>query len=342
LPSDRFSAASFDVTFALVKTLLAVPLVVSMVATLTAQATDPSPHTVAMVSVAGVRVPYLDWGGAGPALVFVAGLGNSAHVFDDFAPRFAKDHRVLAVTRTGYGEADQPERDGYDIATRVAHIRAALDAAGIAKAVLVGHSLGGDEITAFAVAHADRTAAVIYVDAAMDHAATLQRVTDLGPQLPVPPDITREERTTAEAFRGYYRRTMGVDLPIGEVIALTIPTRSGLLGTRSQPRIATAISAATVPPEFARVQAPMLALYSESTAADAFPWVGPDSPDYARGSALFAGQLRPMILEERQKFARAATSARIETFPAHHYMFLSHPAETERRMRAFLSPARPR
>jgi len=323
-----------------VKIPLAVPLVVSVLATLAAQATDPSPHRVAMVSVAGVRVSYLDWGGAGPALVFVAGLGNSAHVFDDFAPRFTTDHRVLAVTRTGFGEADQPERDGYDIASRVAHIRAALDAVGIAKAVLVGHSLGGDEITAFAVAYPDRTAAVVYLDAAMDHAATLERLSRVGPQLPVPPDITREERATAEAFRGYYRRTMGVDLPIGEVIALTVPTRSGLLGTRSQPRIAAAISAATVPPDFGQVRAPMLALYSESTAADAFPWVGPDSPEYARGSAVFVGQLRPMILEERQKFARAAAGATIDAFPAHHYMFLSHPVDTERRMRAFLSSLR--
>jgi non-heme chloroperoxidase len=258
-------------------------------------------------------------------------------VFDDFAPRFTKDYRVLGVTRTGYGEGDQPEREGYDIASRVAHIRAALDAAGVSKAVLAGHSLGGDEITAFAVAHADRTAAIIYLDAAMDHAAIVKRLESVGSQLPAPPNITRDERVNAEAFRAYYRKTTGLDYPIGEVIALTIPSRSGLLGTRSQPRIGAAISAATVSPEFGRVKAPMLALYSESTAAQAFPWLDAASAEYARGVAVFAGQLRPMIVEERQKFARAATAASIETFPAHHYMFLSHPAETERRMRAFLS-----
>jgi non-heme chloroperoxidase len=314
----------------------AVWLVVITAATLVAQTTDPSPHRVAMVSVAGVRVPYLDWGGTGPALVFVAGLGNSAHVFYDFAPRFIKDHRVLAVTRTGYGEADQPERDGYDLGARVAHIRAALDATGVSKAVLVGHSLGGDEITAFAVTHPDRTNALIYLDAAMDHAAVMRRLEMIGPQLPAPPDITREERVTAEAFRAYYRKTSGLEYPIGEVLALTVPTRSGLLGTRSQPRIAAAISAATVPPEFAAVKARTLALYSESTVAQAFPWLDPASAEYARGSSVFAGELRPMILEERQKFARAASGAIVETFPAHHYLFLSHPDETERRMRQFL------
>jgi non-heme chloroperoxidase len=303
---------------------------------------DPSPHRVAMVTVNGVRVPYLDWGGSGPALVFAAGMGNSAHVFDDFAPRFVDRFRVLGVTRTGFAESDQPERDGYDLGSRVAHIRASLDAAGITKAIVIGHSLGGDEITAFAVAHPDRTAAVIYLDAAMDHAAVLKRVGEMGDVLPSPTDITRAERSSPEAFRGYYRRVMGVDYPIGEVIALTVPRPVGLLSTRTAPRVNAAIAAATVPPEFARVEAPILALYSESTAADAFPWLANGSPEYARASAVFDAQLRAMILLERQKFARAAPGATIEAFRAHHYQFLSHPAETERRVRAFVAslPAR--
>jgi non-heme chloroperoxidase len=300
-------------------------------------ATDPSPHRVGMVTVSGVRVPFLDWGGNGPCLVFLAGLGNSAHVFDDFAPRFTNRFRVLAVTRTGFGESDQPERDGYDLNSRVAHIRAALDSAGISKAVLAGHSLGGDEITAFAVTHPERTAAIIYLDAAMDHASVLKQVGALGDLLPSPPNITREERADAHAFRGYYRRTMGVDLPIGEVLALTVPGPPGLLSTRTAPRVSASIVAATVAPEFAKVKAPILALYSESTTADAFPWLATDSPEYARADAMFAKRLRTMVVAERERFARAAIGAQIADYRAHHYLFLSHPDETERRVRAFLS-----
>ena len=303
-----------------------------------AGAEDPSPHRVGTVTVDGVRVPYLDWGGSGPALVFVAGLGNSAHVFDDFAPRFANRFRVIGVTRTGFGESDQPERDGYDLRSRVAHIRAALDAAGIAKAVLVGHSLGGDEITAFAAAHPDRTAAVLYLDAAMDHAATLKDISEWGSLLPVASAITTEERTTPQAFRQYFRRTTGLDYPIGEVIALTVRRPAGLLGDRAAPRVGANIVAATVPPEFGRVTAPMLALYSESTTSDNFPWLAPDSAEYARADALFAERVRPMVVRERERFGREAKGAQIAAFRAHHYMFLSHPDETERRMRAFLAP----
>jgi pimeloyl-ACP methyl ester carboxylesterase len=298
---------------------------------------DPSLHRLTMVTVEGVRVPYLDWGGSGPALVFVAGLGNSAHVFDDFAPRFTDRFRVLAVTRTGYGEADQPERNGYDLRSRVAHISAALDSAKVSKAVLVGHSLGGDEITAFAAAHPDRTAAVIYLDAAMDHAATLKDIGEWGSSLPTASSITAEERATPQAFRQYLRRATGLGYPIGEVLALTVPRASGLLSDRATPRVNANIVAATAPPEFGRVRAPMLALYSDSTTRDNFPWLTPESPEYARADALFAERVRPMLLRERTRFMREAKGAQIAVFRAHHYMFLSHPDETERRMRAFLA-----
>ncbi|HEV8399715.1 MAG TPA: alpha/beta hydrolase, partial [Gemmatimonadales bacterium] len=176
-----------------------------------AAAAGTSKHRVAMVTHNGVRVPYLDWGGTGPGIVFIAGMGNSAHIFDDFAPRFVDRSHVLAVTRTGYGESDRPERDGYDLLSRVEHIREALDAVKIQKAVLVGHSLGGDEITAFAATYPSRTAALVYLDAAIDHAAALRTLGALGSSLPSPPDPTALERSSASSFRQYLRRITSVD-----------------------------------------------------------------------------------------------------------------------------------
>src|SRR3954468_10434807 len=60
--------------------------------------TDPSHHRVRMVTVAPkIRLERLDWGGTGEPVVFLAGLGNSAHVFDDFAPQFTDRFHVLAI-----------------------------------------------------------------------------------------------------------------------------------------------------------------------------------------------------------------------------------------------------
>jgi len=298
---------------------------------------DPSTHRVTMVAVNGVRVSYLDWGGKGLGLVFIAGMGNSAHVFDDFAPRFVDRFRVLAVTRTGFGESDQPERDGYDLSSRVAHIREALDAAGIEKAALVGHSLGGDEITAFASTYPNRTAGLVYLDAAIDHALAIRTIDGLGRSLPSPPDPTASDRSSVSSYRQYLRRITGVEFPIGEVLATTVPNRSGLLSYRTGSRVSSAISAATVPPEFSKVRAPVLVLYSDATVDDAFPWVRDNAAERARAAMVLNEQIRPMLLMEREKFARAVTGAKISVYPAHHYQFLSVPDDTERRMRPFLS-----
>jgi non-heme chloroperoxidase len=47
---------------------------------------DTSGHTVSFVMVElGVQLEVLDWGGTGETLVLLTGLGDNAHVFDEFA-----------------------------------------------------------------------------------------------------------------------------------------------------------------------------------------------------------------------------------------------------------------
>src|ERR1700719_1204926 len=65
---------------------------------------DPSRHRVRFVRVEpDVRLEVLDWGGAGRPLVLLAGSGNTAHVFDDFAPRLTGFCHAYGITRRGYG-----------------------------------------------------------------------------------------------------------------------------------------------------------------------------------------------------------------------------------------------
>ncbi len=78
---------------------------------------DTSPHTSAFVHVNGIHLHYLDWGGPGPVLLFLTGMGCFAHIFDRFAPRFVEDFRVLALDRRGHGDSDYPET-GYDACAR--------------------------------------------------------------------------------------------------------------------------------------------------------------------------------------------------------------------------------
>ena len=87
------------------------------------------------VSVNGIRLHYLDWGGSDPALIFLTGMGCTAYIFSDFAPRFTDRFRVLALTRRGQGDSYYPDT-GYDADTLVEDIRQFMDQLHIQTAVL--------------------------------------------------------------------------------------------------------------------------------------------------------------------------------------------------------------
>ena len=119
------------------------------------------------VHVNGIRLHYLDWGGSGPTLIFLTGMGASAYIFSNFAPRFTDNFHVLALTRRGHGDSDYPE-SGYDADTLTEDIRQFMDCLNIEKASLAGHSLAGVELTHFAATHPGRVEKLVYLDALDD------------------------------------------------------------------------------------------------------------------------------------------------------------------------------
>src|ERR1700730_16360421 len=129
---------------------------------------DPSSHLEGFVSVNGVRLQYLDWGGTGPAFILLHGLADNPYIFDDLAPAFTDRFHVIAYARRGSGGSDA--RGPYDVVTLTDDLRGLMDALGIAKADLAGHSAGGDEITEMATEHPERVGRLVYFDSAYDWA----------------------------------------------------------------------------------------------------------------------------------------------------------------------------
>jgi non-heme chloroperoxidase len=119
------------------------------------------------VTINGIRLHYLDWGGDGPALIFLTGMGATAYIFDKFAPRFTDKFHVLALTRRGHGDSDYPET-GYDADTLTEDICQFMDQLNIEKAILAGHSLAGVELTHFAATYPNRIEKLIYLEALDD------------------------------------------------------------------------------------------------------------------------------------------------------------------------------
>ena len=73
-------------------------------------------------------------------ILFLHGLGDTPHIFDDLAPRFTNRFRALGLARRGHGQSEKPET-GYDTATVVEDIRQFLDVLKIERVILVGHSI---------------------------------------------------------------------------------------------------------------------------------------------------------------------------------------------------------
>src|SRR5262249_36315609 len=106
----------------------------------------------------------LDWGGTGQTLVLLTGLGDNAHIYDQFAYQFIDRFHVIGLTRRGYGRSSQPAH-GYDLDTRARDDIAVLDKLNVRQAVFGGHSVAGTELSKLGAAYPDRVKKLVYLDA---------------------------------------------------------------------------------------------------------------------------------------------------------------------------------
>lgn len=134
---------------------------------------DASPHKAIFVTVEpGVKLQVLDWGGTGRPLVFLAGLGGTAHSFDTFASNFTGRYHVIGITRRGYAPSDMPAptSDSYDADRLGDDVLSVLDQLNLQNPVLVGHSFAGEEMSSVGSRFPNRVAGLIYLDAAFRYA----------------------------------------------------------------------------------------------------------------------------------------------------------------------------
>jgi pimeloyl-ACP methyl ester carboxylesterase len=139
----------------------------------TAWALDQSPHTVRFINVdAGVKLEVLDWGGTRTPVVLLAGLGDNAHTFDQFAPKLKAKYHAYAITRRGFGasEAPLPAGENYSANRLGDDVIAVLDTLRLTHPVLVGHSIAGEELSSIGSRYPDRVAGLVYLDAGYQYA----------------------------------------------------------------------------------------------------------------------------------------------------------------------------
>ena len=153
---------------------------------------DTSPHKVTFVKVdKNINLEVLDWGGSGRALVFLAGLGNTAHDFDSFALRFVGNHHVYGITRRGFGLSDKPALadENYVVDRLGEDVLAVMAALKLDRPVLAGSSIAGEELSWIGTYHPEPASGLIYLDAIGGHSFYTAALGNFG----VDTDVLRRE-----------------------------------------------------------------------------------------------------------------------------------------------------
>ena len=295
---------------------------------------DTSGHKVSFVTVEPrVQLEVLDWGGTGDTLVLLTGIGDNAHVFDEFAYQFNDRFHVIGITRRGFGRSSQPAQ-GYDVDTRARDDITVLDRLNIRDAVFVGHSVAGTELNRLGAVYPDRVKKLVYLDAL-----------DIGsggwitlPQPPPPPEDTAGDLESVQRFAAAQARDDGYRKPLAAICNMIRTDATGrVIGAITPPEISRKIYEGLQPAEYDRIQAPVLGIFNKITPQYRLSYYWYLDPakqeEFNRNIEALAKWIGGAI----QRFRSGVKNSRvIELHDTNHYVFIVDEALVVREMRKFL------
>ncbi len=117
-----------------------------------------------MIEVAGTRLDVRDDGPKdAPAIVLLHGFGSSLHTWQTWAATLEADHRVVRFDLPGCGLSPPDPSGDYRDERSVAVVIALMDRLGIAKASVIGNSMGGRIAWTFAAEHPERVDRLVLI-----------------------------------------------------------------------------------------------------------------------------------------------------------------------------------
>ena len=191
----------------------------------------------------------LDDGGAGPAVVFLHSLAGNAGQWAAQTEHVRKTRRAIALDLRGHGRSEAPSDGQYGIATQVADVAAVVEALGLERFALVGHSFGAGVALEYAAAYPARLTHLVVADPVGDGTGT--------PEAEVRPFLEAlESLAYTETIEGYWSSIAGSDGAVLERL---------LTDLRATPRETVvrglhAVMAFDPKPALARLRAPTLAV----------------------------------------------------------------------------------
>ena len=215
------------------RTKISIAVLAIILAALAADAwqVDPTPHAVQFITVEkNIKLEVLDWGGSGRPVVLLTGMGNDAHVFDRFATKLTGSYHVYGITRRGYGKSSASAATvaNYTADRLGDDVLAVIDALKLDRPVLVGHSLGGEELSSVGSRHPEKVAGLIYLDAGYGYAYYDRSRGDL--MIDLNGSIQSTERAILAGMQKY------TDIPVPILAIFALPHERGDLGPEAQAR----------------------------------------------------------------------------------------------------------
>jgi alpha/beta hydrolase fold/DinB superfamily len=180
----------------------------------------------------GVRLHYLEWSpareGRGPALLLLHGLSSNARVWERMAAQLPA-RRVIALDQRAHGLSDRPAA-GYAMAELVADAAHAVDALGLGRPVVGGHSWGAAVALALAADRPELAAGLAFVDGPAGSFSRRMTWEEAAARMQPPLPVYADLEAAVEAQRSFLGDVWGEDLR-GFVRSGLVETDGGLAST---------------------------------------------------------------------------------------------------------------
>jgi pimeloyl-ACP methyl ester carboxylesterase len=289
-----------------------------------------------------VRLEVLDWGGSGRPVVLLAGGGNTAHVFDEFAPKLtARCHcHVYGITRRGFGASSFSASEN-GVEPLPDDVLAVIDVLKLDKPVLVGHSIAGAELSSVGASHPDRIAGLVYLEAAYPYAfdngkgPTMKEFQETkGPQPPPPGDSDLASFSTLEKWDA---QVYGFRIPEAEFRQTWDSTSDGRPAkARDFPGSQMLMTIMMSPKRYTGIPVPALAIFAIPHAEE--PWmIKSTDPAVREAAKAYFTRIDALAEKQAKAFEDGVPAARVIRLRGMHYIYLSNEPEVLREICAFLA-----
>ncbi|HNM11307.1 MAG TPA: alpha/beta fold hydrolase [Mycobacterium sp.] len=163
----------------------------------------------------GDRLAYQDEG-QGDAILLLHGMAGSSQTWRSVIRPLSRKYRVIAPDLLGHGSSAKPRSD-YSLGAFAVLLRDLLDELGVARATIVGHSLGGGVAMQFVYQHPDYCERLVLIGSGglgPDVGWTLRLLSAPGAELIMPIIAPQPVLTAGEKVRSWFAK-MGIESPRG-------------------------------------------------------------------------------------------------------------------------------